>query len=69
MDSLKLKISESAAKRISELAPSAGDMTSDIVQMLEYPPDRNMGDLALPCFRFSKILRKAPAMRKVRTKH
>ena len=34
----------------------------EIFEMLEYPPDRSMGDIALPCFRLSKTLRKAPPM-------
>ena len=34
----------------------------EIFEMLEYPPDRSMGDIALPCFRLSKSLRKAPPM-------
>ena len=33
---------------------------SDIAAMLEYPPDKSMGDLALPCFRLSKALRRSP---------
>ena len=32
----------------------------DIFAMLEYPPDKTMGDLALPCFRLSKSLRRSP---------
>jgi arginyl-tRNA synthetase len=28
--------------------------------MLEYPPDAAMGDLALPCFKLSRVLRAAP---------
>ena len=32
----------------------------DISVMLEYPPDANMGDLALPCFKLSKTLRRSP---------
>ncbi len=32
----------------------------DIFAMLEYPPDRTMGDIALPCFRLSKSLRRSP---------
>ncbi len=34
----------------------------EISAMLEYPADRKMGDVALPCFKLSKILRKAPPM-------
>ena len=33
---------------------------SDILGMLEYPPDASMGDLALPCFKLSKTLRRSP---------
>ena len=32
----------------------------DIFGMLEYPPDTSMGDIALPCFRLSKSLRRSP---------
>ncbi len=34
----------------------------DIFAMLEYPPDKSMGDIALPCFRLSRSLKKAPPM-------
>ena len=34
----------------------------DIEKMLEYPPSPENGDLAFPCFKFSKILRKSPAV-------
>ncbi len=33
-----------------------------IADMLEFPPDKKMGDLALPCFKLSRVLRKAPPM-------
>ncbi|MBO7171302.1 MAG: AEC family transporter, partial [Clostridia bacterium] len=36
--------------------------SSEIFDMLEYPPDKTMGDIALPCFRLSKSLRRAPVM-------
>ena len=32
----------------------------EIYQMLEYPPDDQMGDVALPCFKLSRVLRKSP---------
>ena len=45
------------------LQPSLTDMSiPEICDMLEYPADRKMGDLALPCFKLSKVLRKAPPM-------
>ena len=34
----------------------------DILSLFEYPPDDNLGDIALPCFKFSKILHKNPMM-------
>ena len=34
--------------------------SEDIACMLEYPPDTTMGDLALPCFKLSKTLRRSP---------
>ncbi len=33
---------------------------ADIYAMLEYPPDSSMGDIALPCFKLSKSLRRSP---------
>lgn len=42
----------------------AGEMpgvgSEEILPLLEVPPERDMGDLALPCFSFAKILRKDP---------
>jgi len=35
---------------------------SEIYNMLEHPPDPSMGDIALPCFKLSKKLKKAPAI-------
>lgn len=35
---------------------------SDIATLLEYPPDKAMGDLALPCFKLAKALRRPPVM-------
>ncbi len=35
-------------------------LPEDISVMLEYPPDSTMGDLALPCFKLSKTLRRSP---------
>ncbi len=41
---------------------SGAALTADeLYDMLEYPPDSAMGDLALPCFKLSRSLRRAPA--------
>ncbi len=33
---------------------------AEILDMLEYPPDTTMGDVAMPCFKLSRSLRKGP---------
>jgi len=55
-----LDIKEIVAKSVVD-ADNTLDIT-EIYDMLEYPPDPNMGDIALPCFKLSKKLKKAPAM-------
>ncbi|HHW70540.1 MAG TPA: arginine--tRNA ligase [Clostridiales bacterium] len=36
-------------------------LTADeIINILEYPPNSDMGDVALPCFKLSRILKKSP---------
>ena len=49
-------IAEAAAANFGEGLLSA----EEVFSMLEYPPDKSMGDLALPCFRLSKVLRRSP---------
>ncbi len=39
-----------------------GFENGELISMLEVPKDTTNGDLALPCFRFAKALRKAPQM-------
>ncbi|HOA85532.1 MAG TPA: hypothetical protein PKN17_05855, partial [Bacillota bacterium] len=50
------KIAESAAAAF----PGSSVAASDIFTMLEYPPDAGKGDLALPCFKLSRTLRRPP---------
>ncbi|MDD4780138.1 MAG: arginine--tRNA ligase [Tissierellia bacterium] len=39
------------------------EMTMDeVVQMIEIPPNQDMGDYAVPCFKFAKKYRKSPAV-------
>lgn len=45
---------------LSNSATGVDFKIDDIVTMLEYPPDYKMGDLALPCFKLSRALRKGP---------
>ncbi len=51
---IKQMIAEILEEKISSLS------SEDIYNMLEYPPDDKMGDVALPCFKLSRILRKSP---------
>ncbi len=60
MQTVKKRIAEALAKCVAEINPDADLKIEDIVPMLEYPPDDTMGDLAFPCFKLSRILRRSP---------
>ena len=49
-------------KLIAEKVQIEGFTADDIQGFIEIPPDSSVGDYALPCFRFSKALRKSPVM-------
>ncbi len=60
MQKLKLNAAElicEAAKKIWDYSELSAN---DYAEMLEYPPDENMGHLAFPCFKLSRGLRNAP---------
>ena len=58
----KFEIATLAAKAAEQSFPGC-DLNADTVSgMLETPPDPAMGDYALPCFKLSKTLKKAPPM-------
>ena len=62
MQNLKKNISNALLKALNESFSAEGLPTAaELEKLLEYPPE-NMGDLAFPCFRFSKLLRKSPVM-------
>ena len=44
------------------LAKATGDAVEEnvIFESLEYPPNPEMGDIAFPCFKLSRVMRKAP---------
>ena len=60
MQNLKSSIAKKISEVISPDDPKS--MYDGIIASLEYPPDAAMGDLALPCFRFAKLMRKSPVM-------
>ncbi len=62
MQTLKKKTSLLLEAAVSEIFGEGLLSASEIYEMLEYPPDKTMGDIALPCFRLSKSLRKAPPL-------
>ena len=61
MQVFKIKTAELLEKTIQEtFGQDIGKR--EIFDMLEYPPDQAMGDLALPCFKLSRTLKKSPVM-------
>ena len=49
-------------KYIAEKIKVEGVSQEEIYELLALPPNTEMGDYALPCFKFAKILRKSPVM-------
>lgn len=60
MQTLKLSIAEVLAAKLAAINPDGVPDAADLGAMLEYPPDAKMGDLALPCFKLSKTMRRSP---------
>ena len=57
---IKLQIAEKILVGVKSINADAELTAQDIAGMLEYPPDVTMGDLAFPCFKLSKALRRSP---------
>ena len=49
-------------RHIAARIQAGGLSEEEICSMIELPPNTEMGDFALPCFRLAKTLRKAPAL-------
>ncbi len=49
-------------KHIAQKIKVEGVSEQEIYDMLALPPNTEMGDYALPCFKFAKLLRKSPVM-------
>ncbi|MBE6634247.1 MAG: arginine--tRNA ligase [Ruminococcaceae bacterium] len=60
MQTIKKTVAEKILAAVHEVAAEAELTAEEIAAMLEYPPDADMGDLAFPCFRLSKTLRRSP---------
>ena len=62
MENIKSKLASAIFSALAGINPDTGLTSEDIASYMEYPPDEKMGDIALPCFRFSKALRRSPVM-------
>ncbi len=60
MLAVKKMIADALAEQVRIMKSDAELSAQTVQEMLEYPPDPKMGDLALPCFKLSKLLRNAP---------
>ncbi len=60
MLNFKSTLSQAIVCAIKELSPDVNLTEEELITILEYPPNREMGDIAFPCFKLSKTLRKAP---------
>lgn len=60
MQNFKRNVSEKILETVKANFVDASITSEDLASMLEYPPDTTMGDLALPCFKLSKTLRRSP---------
>lgn len=60
MQTIKKRIAKRILEGVKGLAPAAALTAEEIAGMLEYPPDPEMGDLAFPCFKLSRELRRSP---------
>jgi arginyl-tRNA synthetase len=57
-DPAKLSLAETLITVLNKMGTSFE--LSDLFKSIEQPPEKNMGDYALPCFRFAKALKKNP---------
>ena len=60
MQTIKKRIAEQIVNAVQAINAEAQLPVADVAGMLEYPPDATMGDLAFPCFKLSRTLRRSP---------
>ena len=60
MQTIKKRVAGAILSGVDALNTDHGLTVDEIAGLLEYPPDPAMGDLAFPCFRLSKALRRSP---------
>jgi len=57
---IKALIADGILEGVKSIAPQSDMTAEDVLGLLEYPPDPAMGDIALPCFKLAKALRRSP---------
>ena len=62
MFNFKKVVSKDLLECIKVISPDVTLTEADVLGMFEYPPDSSLGDIAFPCFKLSRIMRKAPAV-------
>ena len=62
MYNFKMTVAKDLHKCLCDIAPDVALTEKELLDMFEYPPDSSLGDIAFPCFKLSRILRKAPPM-------
>lgn len=60
MQQLKRRLADAIISALDGAGAAHGQTTDSIIDMLEYPPDPELGELSFPCFKLSRALRKAP---------
>ncbi len=60
MMKIKAQLAEAILGGVLSIAPDCGMDIEGVQTLLEYPPDPNLGDIALPCFKLAKTLRRSP---------
>lgn len=60
MKKFKNSVASGLHKVLQELSTDINLSVQDLVSMFEYTPNPTLGDIAFPCFKLSRVLRKSP---------
>lgn len=60
MNNFKNLVAKDLLNCLKSISPELELTQDDLISMFEYPPDSSLGDIAFPCFKLSRIFRKAP---------
>ena len=62
MNNFKNLVAKDLLNCLKSISPDLELTADDLISMFEYPPDSSLGDIAFPCFKLSRIFRKAPPL-------